>query len=187
MISGSIGRRYAKALFGLAVEQNRVEPWSDALRALKVAVDGSPELRDVLQNPVYTKDQRRAVATKLAEVLKLDAEPASLLYLLSDRNRLAYLDGIVGYFGELADAKLGRVRARVTTAVPVDAAPLAAISKKLGAATAVDRLALGTALAGLALDLHASEQRRALHPQHGRTRVAGALGRDDRAEVLRQT
>ena len=136
MISGSIGRRYAKALFGLAVEQDRVEPWSDALRALKVAVDGSPELRDVLQNPVYTKDQRRAVAAKLVEALKLDAEPASLLYLLSDRNRLAYLDGIVGYFGELADAKLGRVRARVTTAVPVDAAALDAISKKLGAATA---------------------------------------------------
>lgn len=136
MISGSIGRRYAKALFGLAVEQDRVEPWSDALRALKVAVDGSPELRDVLQNPVYTKDQRRAVAAKLAEALKLDAQPASLLFLLSDRNRLAYLDGIVGYFGELADAKLGRVRARVTTAVPVDAAALDAISKKLGAATA---------------------------------------------------
>lgn len=136
MISGSIGRRYAKALFGLAVEQDRVEPWSDALRALKVAVDGSPELRDVLQNPVYTKDQRRAIAAKLAEALKLDAQPASLLFLLSDRNRLAYLDGIVGYFGELADAKLGRVRARVTTAVPVDAAALDAISKKLGAATA---------------------------------------------------
>jgi F-type H+-transporting ATPase subunit delta len=136
MISGSIGRRYAKALFGLAVEQDRVEPWSDALRALKVAVDGSPELREVLQNPVYTKDQRRAVAAKLAEALQLDAEPANLLSLLADRNRLAYLDGIVGYFGELADAKLGRVRARVTTAVPVDAAALDAISKRLGAATA---------------------------------------------------
>jgi F-type H+-transporting ATPase subunit delta len=136
MISGSIGRRYAKALFGLAVEQDRVEPWSDALRALKVAVDGSPDLRDVLQNPVYTKEQRRAVAAGLAAALKLDAEPSSLLFLLSDRSRLAYLDGIVGYFGELADAKLGRVRARVTTAVPVDAAALDAISKRLGAATA---------------------------------------------------
>lgn len=135
MISGSIGRRYAKALFGLAVEQNRVEAWSDGLRGLKDAVAGSPELRDVLQNPVYTKDQRRGVAAKLVEALKLDAEPANLLYLLSDRNRLAYLEGIADYFGELADAKLGRVRARVTTAVTVDGAALDAISKKLGAAT----------------------------------------------------
>ncbi len=136
MISGSIGRRYAKALFGLAVDQNRVEPWNDGLRALKAAVLASPELRDVLQNPVYTKDQRRAVAAKLVEALKLDAEPANLLYILSDRSRLAYLDGIVEYYGELADAKLGRIRARVTTAAPVEAAALDAISAKLGAATA---------------------------------------------------
>lgn len=133
MISGSIGRRYAKALFGLAVDQNRVEPWAEGLRALKAAVEGSPELRDVLQNPVYTKDQRRAVATKLVEALKLDAEPASLLYLLADRNRLAYLDGVAEYFGELADAKLGRIRARVTTATAVDGPALQAISSNLGA------------------------------------------------------
>lgn len=135
MISGSIGRRYAKALFGLAVDQNRVEPWADGLRALKAAVEGSPELRDVLQNPVYTRELRRAVAAKLVEALRLDAEPANLLYLLADRNRLAYLDGIADYFGELADAKLGRVRARVVTATPADAAALDAISASLGAAT----------------------------------------------------
>jgi F-type H+-transporting ATPase subunit delta len=135
MISGSIGRRYAKALFSLAVDQNRVEPWSDSLRALKAAVDGSTELRDVLQNPVYSKDQRRAVAAKIADALKLDAEPASLLFLLGDRNRLSHVSAIADHFGELADAKLGRVRARVTTATAIDAAALKAIADRLGAAT----------------------------------------------------
>jgi F-type H+-transporting ATPase subunit delta len=135
MISGSIGRRYAKALFSLAVEQNRVEPWSDSLRALKAAVDASPELRDVLQNPVYSKDQRRSVAAKIAESLKLDAEPASLLFLLGDRSRLDHVSAIAEHFGELADAKLGRVRARVTTATAIDATELKAIADRLGAAT----------------------------------------------------
>ena len=135
MISGSIGRRYAKALFGLAVDQNRVEPWSDSLRALKAAVEGSPELRDVLQNPVYTKEQRRGVAAKLAEALKLEAEPANLLFLLGDRNRLDHVDAVAVHFGELADAKLGRIRARVTTATAIDAAALKAIADCLGAAT----------------------------------------------------
>jgi F-type H+-transporting ATPase subunit delta len=135
MISGSIGCRYAKALFSLAVDQNRVEPWSDCLRALKAAVEGSPELNDVLQNPVYGKDQRRAVVAKLAEALKLDPEPTSLLYLLADRNRLASVNGIADYFGELADAKLGRVRASVTTATAIDGAALKSIADRLGAAT----------------------------------------------------
>jgi F-type H+-transporting ATPase subunit delta len=134
MISGSIGRRYAKALFSLAVDQNRVEAWSDSLRSLKAAVAGSADLRDVLSNPVYSKEQRRAVAAKLAEALKLDAEPKNLLFLLADRNRLTQLDAIADTFGELADAKLGRLRAKVTTATPIDAASLKAIADRLGSA-----------------------------------------------------
>ena len=134
MISGSIGRRYAKALFSLAVDQNRVEPWSESLRALKASVAGSADLRDVLSNPVYSKEQRRAVAAKLAETLKLDAEPQSLLFLLADRNRLGHLAAIADTFGELADAKLGRVRAKVTTATAIDDAALKAIAERLGAA-----------------------------------------------------
>jgi F-type H+-transporting ATPase subunit delta len=135
MISGSIGRRYAKALFSLAVDQNRVEAWSDSLLGLQASIGGSTELRDVLQNPIYTKEQRRDVAAKLAEALKLEGDLANLLYLLADRNRLVQIDAITVYFGELADAKLGRVRARVTTATPIDAAALKAIADRLGTAT----------------------------------------------------
>src|SRR5512142_305279 len=109
MIMGSIARRYAKALFGLAVDAGRVEAWSTSLQALQQVVDGSPDLQDVLSNPVYSKEQRRAIVEKLAGALSLDAEPASLLYLLGDRNRLAYLPAIVVTFRDLADEHLGRL------------------------------------------------------------------------------
>jgi F-type H+-transporting ATPase subunit delta len=135
MIMGSIARRYAKALFTLAAEMGRVEPWSDALQALKQAVEGSPDLVDVLSNPVYSKEQRRAIVEKLAAALRLDQEPASLLFLLADRNRLGYLGAIVDTFRGLADAHLGRVRARVTSAVPLEASAAAAIAEKLSQAT----------------------------------------------------
>src|SRR5919109_3962920 len=94
MIVGSITRRYAKALFDIAVEQGKVEAWSESLLSLKGAVESSEELRDVLVNPIYTKDQRRAIAGKLVVALRLDPEPAHLLYLLGDRNRLAYLGAV---------------------------------------------------------------------------------------------
>jgi len=135
MIPGSIARRYAKALFSLAVEKGRIEAWSDTLVALGQAVDQSPELRDVLQNPAYTREVRAAVVGKLAESLQLDAEPAALLHLLGDRNRLGGLSAIVGAYRELADAELGRVRARVTSAVPLDDDAIQAIAEKLSAAT----------------------------------------------------
>jgi F-type H+-transporting ATPase subunit delta len=135
MILGSIARRYAKALFSLAVEKNRVDAWGDGLVALGQAVDRSPELRDVLQNPAYTREDRAAVVAKLAAATQLDAEPAALLNLLGDRNRLSGLSSVIGAYRELADVELGRLRAKVTSAVPLDDAAIQAIAEKLSAAT----------------------------------------------------
>lgn len=135
MIVGSIARRYAKALFGLASEKGRVDEWSRGLEALRAAVTASAELKDVLANPVYGKEQRRAIAGDLAQALKLDEEPANLLYLLGDRNRLGYLTAIVDHFRELADQKLGRVRAKVTSAVALDESAAKGLASKLAEAT----------------------------------------------------
>jgi F-type H+-transporting ATPase subunit delta len=135
MLMGSIARRYAKALFGLALKQDRLEPWSDSLTALQAAVDASFDLQDVLANPIYSHAQRREIVRRLASALKLDDDPANLLLLLADRNRLAYLSAIVASFREFADVKLGRVRAQVTSAVPLDPAAEKALAERLGRAT----------------------------------------------------
>jgi F-type H+-transporting ATPase subunit delta len=140
MILGSIARRYARALFDLAVERGTVQDWADSLVTLRQAIDASDELRDVLENPVYTKEQRRAIVAKLAGALELPAEPANLLYLLADRNRLNHLGAVVDTFGRLADAKLGRVRARITSAVPLDAGSARQIADKLSRATKAEVL-----------------------------------------------
>ncbi len=134
MLIGSIARRYAKALFSLAVETDRVEAWAQSLEALRTAVDASADLRDVLSNPVYAREQRRAIVEQLAAALKLEAEPANLLFLLGDRNRLAYLAAVVATFRDLADQHLGRVRARVISAVKLDDVAAQAIAEKLSQA-----------------------------------------------------
>jgi F-type H+-transporting ATPase subunit delta len=135
MVSGSIARRYAKALFGLAVEVGRVEEWSDALQALGEVVQASPDLGDVLANPVYSREQRRAIIERLVLALRLDTEPGNLLFLLGDRNRLDQLDGVVAAFRALADEHLGRLRARVTSALPLEPQALQAMADKLSQAT----------------------------------------------------
>ena len=133
MISGSIARRYAKALFSLAKEEGRLEAWSDALLALKAALLGSPELRDVLENPVYAKEQRQGLVAALAESLELDPDPRNLLALLAERNRLGHLASLVDHFRDLADAHLGRIRARVTSAVPLSDEAAQSIALRLAA------------------------------------------------------
>lgn len=140
MSTGSIARRYARALFSLSVETNRVEPWAKGLEAVQAALAGSAELRDALTNPVYSKEQRRAVVEALASALSLEKEPSSLLFLLADRNRLSHLAAVAGVFRDLADRHLGRLRAKVTSAVPLDDAAAKAIAGKLSQATKAEVL-----------------------------------------------
>lgn len=155
MITGSIARRYARALFGLAEEKGRVEPWLEGLAALEKAIADSTELRDALANPVYAKEERRALAGELARALQLDEEPRNLLLLLADRGRLESLLGVVDHFRALADQKLGRVRARVISAVPLAEAAAQEIAAKLAQAAraevildrAVDPAILGGVIA----------------------------------------
>jgi F-type H+-transporting ATPase subunit delta len=67
----------------------------------------------------------------IAEALELEREPANLLLLLADRNRLDRTAGVLRAFGELADAHLGRLRARLTSAVPLAPEALDALGGKL--------------------------------------------------------
>lgn len=155
MVTGSVSRRYAKALFSLALESGRVETWTESLHSFRDAIRGAPDLRDVFANPVYSREQRRAIVQGLAGALALDAEVANLLGLMSDRRRLDQIEGVVATFEALADAHLGRIRAKVISAVPLEAAAVQALGDKLSRATsrqvllerAIDPSLLGGAVA----------------------------------------
>jgi len=144
MVSGSVARRYAKALFSLAVERGRVDPWAEALERLGQVLRDEPDLEELLGSPVYTREERRALVSKLAAALGLDPEPANLLHLLGDRNRLDRLADVLRAFGELADLHLGRVRARLTSAVPLEPGALDAIAHRLSLVTKARVLLDGT-------------------------------------------
>jgi F-type H+-transporting ATPase subunit delta len=131
MVTGSVARRYAKALFGLAVGSGRVEQWGDALEAIGQVLATTPELAEALGNPAFGREQRRGIVEQLATALRLDDAPRNLLFLLGDRSRLDQLGAVVQAFTALADHQLGRVRARVTSAAPLDAASLEALAARL--------------------------------------------------------
>ncbi len=134
MIVVSIARRYAKALFSLADEQGQVEQWSSGLDALGKALSSSPELRDTLASPLFDKEQRRGVIAALAKALSFPETLTNFLLLLADRDRLAYLPAVIRTFRDLSDARLGRIRAKVTSAVPLTDGEAKAIAEKLAVA-----------------------------------------------------
>ncbi|TSC27540.1 ATP synthase F1 subunit delta [Corallococcus sp. Z5C101001] len=121
MVNVSIARRYARAILDVAAEGNRTDVVAEQLNAFADVVGKSPELSDVLLNPAYSRAQRSRVVEAVLQSLPVTAEPAlaNALRLLVDRNRLGYLPDIARLYRDMADARAGRVRGQVTSAVPL--------------------------------------------------------------------
>ncbi|RKH45381.1 ATP synthase F1 subunit delta [Corallococcus sicarius] len=121
MVNVSIARRYARAILDVAAEGNRTDLVAEQLNAFAAVVEHSPELSDVLLNPAYSRAQRSLVVESVLQALPTPADPAlsNALRLLVDRNRLGYLPDIARLYRDMADARAGRVRGQVTSAVPL--------------------------------------------------------------------
>lgn len=118
MIEGKLSRRYAKALFQLAVEERKVEEIGQELERF-ASVYASVHLSSVLNNPAFEVETRKRIAAQIANELRLSPLTIHFLSLLIDRHRLVSLPSIVFHFRRLQDEALGRIKARVAAASPL--------------------------------------------------------------------
>lgn len=118
MIGGSLSRRYAKALFELAMEHRREGEVAQEIQRF-VAVYAGPELKQVLNNPAFHKGSRKNILVQVAEGLELSRLVSHFLCLLLERGRLIFLPSIAFWYGRLLDEVKGRVEARVVSASPL--------------------------------------------------------------------
>ena len=134
----AIARRYARAAVEVADQKGgiaAIEALFAGLASFRAAFKQNTDLREVLRNPVL-REQRPGALEAVMKKLGVSAEAAKLINLLAARERLAILDDVVAETEVLADERMGRVRAYVTTAVPlgdVQAQRLArALEKRFG-------------------------------------------------------
>jgi F-type H+-transporting ATPase subunit delta len=133
VIESSVARRYARALFSLALEDAAgVEGALLKLAELNQALADSPEGRTLLQPGAPLAAQRA-----LVEKLSPDLGPllARFVGLVAERGRLDGLPQMVQALRALVDAHLGRVRARVIVPLPLAAEDLKKVGQGLAAAT----------------------------------------------------
>ena len=119
-MSGSIARRYAKAIIAVAQAQNALEQTGDELRVLRALAE-DPQIAQALANPLLSSTSRRGLARMIAEQLTLRPIMRNFLCLLADHRRLDQLGGIADQYQKLLDQMLGRVRATFTSATPLSA------------------------------------------------------------------
>lgn len=127
MASGSLARRYAKAVMALP----NAQPVATELRALAKAMTDSAELVTVLTNPAIRRSDRRKVIDGLLQRINAQPNTKNLVYLLLDGERMSSLAAISRELDAMIEAKGGRVSATITSAKPLDPSQISQITAAL--------------------------------------------------------
>lgn len=110
-------RRYAQAVFELALEKNELERWESDLEKISEAV-GVEAFLAVLENPkIKLEDKSRLITGSLGEINPL---ALNLLLMLIEKSAVSMIRGIVTEFQQMVDDYHGVQTAEVVTAVPLE-------------------------------------------------------------------
>lgn len=113
----TIARPYAEAALEIALEQNALPSWSDALSRLAV-VAGTEVARELIGNPQLSNAQVAALVADAAG--QLAPEQKNFVQVLADNERLAVLPEISLLFDRLRNEQEGVLDARIASAYPLD-------------------------------------------------------------------
>jgi F-type H+-transporting ATPase subunit delta len=114
-----LAARYAEALFGAATARGVADAVGPDLQSLLTLDARDPSFRTFLESPGVGEEAKRRV---IEEVLGPRVHPLTtrFLRLLLAKKRIPYLAEAARAFAALLERQQGIVRARVTSAVPLD-------------------------------------------------------------------
>ena len=119
MARGAAARRYAKALFELAKEAEKVAEVVGELTSMEDLLEGNPELHGVLFRPLHPVAQRRAVLDGVTDRIGASPTVQNFFSLLIDQRRLVDFPAIHEEFERLVSEDAGLRRAEVVSAGPL--------------------------------------------------------------------
>ncbi|MFB3820393.1 MAG: ATP synthase F1 subunit delta [Candidatus Methylomirabilales bacterium] len=135
MTGGAVARRYARALADVAAGSGELEGVQRELGAFADVLRERRELAQFLRSPSVPKPAAAETVERVAEAMGLSPLARRFLRLVLQAGRLPSLEDILQVYGALADERLGRLRAEVTTAAPLPEAQLAGLRERLGQIT----------------------------------------------------
>ncbi|MDC9217626.1 ATP synthase F1 subunit delta, partial [Clostridioides difficile] len=91
-----VAGRYANALFQVAQDKDLVDVFSEELTELKAALKANKDFVKLLENPTFTTEQKKNLASAVFE--KINPTLRDFIYLLIDRSREDYLSVIADVY-----------------------------------------------------------------------------------------
>ena len=118
MLNGALARRYAQALFELAVEVSLLDQVDAELQELTKLIAENSELRHLLNHPNIEAKTKKEVLNKILDQNISDIT-RYFFYLLIDRRRQNLTKHIQREFTRLANEARNVIEAQIVSAVPL--------------------------------------------------------------------
>lgn len=121
---------YSEALFGLALEENRIDELQGELKVLCALIAENPEFMEFLTTPMIGKEEKRDFVDSVLGG-KFSKEIVNLTKVLIDKNRSREILDIIQVFENTVLSHQDIYSAAAYTAVPLGASELEALRAKL--------------------------------------------------------
>lgn len=129
MASTRAAIRYAKAILDLANSKGVAEVVNNDMKSIAVAIETNTELSSFIQSPTIKVEVKESA---LLEVFaNVNGVTKGLFHLLFENKRFEILEAIASEYNKLFDESTGIEVAKVTTAIPMDAALEAKVLAKI--------------------------------------------------------
>lgn len=134
MSDSIVAKRYARALFEVAKEQQAVAQVDDELTAVVAAIKANAEFEKLLQHPNFDTANKIDLLRTVFEG-KLSDAVFQTLALLIERGRESMFGDLRDAYLAIADQELGQAKAIVTTPAPLSAEETKEIASHFGKLT----------------------------------------------------
>lgn len=130
-----VAQRYAKAFVEIGLKQGQLQQLQGELSRLAVLVRENPELRRVVENPIFPPRQKALVFEQLLSGTSASPTLRQFVKVVAEGARMNLFFEIEASVRELVDRRAGIMDAHVASAQPLSEAQSQALIRTLGGRT----------------------------------------------------
>lgn len=119
MLSNTVAKRYAAALYASALSSNEVLVQLKELRTVSKVLQDNADLGKSLNSPTVARQTKKRVIKEIFAD-QISVRTFNFLFVLIDKGREAYYDLIVDYYEKQLCEDNGIIKAEVSSAVELD-------------------------------------------------------------------
>tara|TARA_B110000438_G_scaffold150518_1_gene144688 strand:- start:837 stop:1394 length:558 start_codon:yes stop_codon:yes gene_type:complete len=113
--SNSTSKSYALALYEISKENSSLDKSEYEMRNLKQLLHESSDFKEMILNPMITKESKQSVLFKIAEQNNFSLSSKKFLGFIADKNRLFFLEKIIESFLSLVSNNKGELSAKLVS------------------------------------------------------------------------